>query len=448
VKLVYDRGTLILLDIPEGFKPPPYFKYDPRSKCYRTLAVNYKKAVKDLPSVEDHVIKKLECKWTDLEISLREYQRAAFEAWLRAGGRGVIVLPTGAGKTRIALAAIAKLKRPTLVVAPTLELVDQWISRVNDLLGIDAAEYTGESKEIGCVTVSTYSSAYLNAEHLGNKFHLLIFDEVHHLPSEAYRQIAELSAAPYRLGLTATPEREDKLHELLPRLVGHVVYQLSIDELKGSYLADYDTVRIYVELDKDEAKRYSSLVKRYREYLTKRGLSLRQLEDFEQLVMRSSYDPEAREALLAWMEARKLAFNAEAKLEKLRELLTRHRRDRTIIFTDNNELVRRISTLFLIPEISYKTPKEERRRIMTMFREGVINAIVTSHVLEEGVDVPEANVAVIISGTGSRREFVQRLGRVLRPKDGKRAVLYEIVTKGTGEVYVSKRRKRRGFMRS
>jgi len=448
VKLVYDRGTLILLEVPEGFKPPPYFKYDPRSKCYRTLAVNYRRAVKDLPGVEDYVIKKLECRWTDVEISLRDYQRAALEAWLRAGGRGVIVLPTGAGKTRIALAAITRLKKAALIIAPTLELVDQWISRVNDLLGIDAAEYTGESKEIGCVTVSTYSSAYLNAEYLGNKFHLLIFDEVHHLPSEAYRQIAELSAAPYRLGLTATPEREDRLHELLPRLVGHIVYRLSVDDLKGSYLADYDTVRIYVELGEEEAKRYRSLVRRYREYLAKRGLSLRQLEDFEQLVMRSGYDPEAREALLAWMEARRLAFNAEAKLERLSELLARHRRDRIIIFTDSNELVRRISTLFLIPEITYKTPKEERKKIMAMFREGTINAIVTSHVLEEGVDVPEANVAVIISGTGSRREFVQRLGRVLRPKNGKKAVLYEIVTKGTGEVYVSKRRKRGSFKRS
>ncbi|HDJ97351.1 MAG TPA: DEAD/DEAH box helicase, partial [Thermofilum sp.] len=286
------------------------------------------------------------------------------------------------------------------------------------------------------------------AEYLGNKFHLLIFDEVHHLPSEAYRQIAELSAAPYRLGLTATPEREDRLHELLPELVGHIVYRLSVDDLKGSYLADYDTVRIYVKLGEEEAKRYRSLVRRYREYLAKRGLSLRQLEDFEQLVMRSGYDPEAREALLAWMEARRLAFNAEAKLERLRELLARHRRDRIIIFTDSNELVRRISTLFLIPEITYKTPKEERKKIMAMFREGTINAIVTSHVLEEGVDVPEANVAVIISGTGSRREFVQRLGRVLRPKNGKRAVLYEIVTKGTGEVYVSRRRKGGSFRRS
>lgn len=442
MKLVYDRGTLILLEAPGGFRPPPYFKYDPRSKCYRTLAANYRRAVRDLPGVEDHVIRGRECRWTDIELPLRDYQRAALEAWLGAGKLGVIVLPTGAGKTRIALAAVSRLRKPTLIVAPTLELVDQWVSRVSDLLGIDAAEYTGESKEIGCVTVSTYSSAYLNAEYLGDKFHLLVFDEVHHLPSEAYRQIAELSAAPYRLGLTATPEREDRLHELLPGLVGRVVYRLSVDDLRGGYLADYDIVRIYVRLGEEEARRYRGLVRRYREYLARRGLSLRRLEDFERLVMRSGYDPEAREALLAWMEARRLAFNAEAKLEKLRELLSRHRRDRVIIFTDSNELARRISTLFLIPEITYKTPKGERRRIMDMFREGALNAIVTSHVLEEGVDVPEANVAVIISGTGSRREFVQRLGRVLRPKDGKKAVLYEIVTRGTGEVFVSKRRKR------
>ena len=97
---------------------------------------------------------------------------------------------------------------------------------------------------------------------------------------------------------------------------------------------------------------------------------------------------------------------------------------------------------FLIPEITYKTSDEERLLIMEKFRKGEINAVVTSKVLEEGVDVPEANVAIVLSGTGSRREFIQRLGRILRPKKGKRAVLYEIVTAGTAETRVSRKRRK------
>jgi len=441
MKLVYDRGTILLLDTPVPFNPPPYFKYDPRVKAYRALAKDYSRAVEDLPEAEDYVLKECECLRIDVEVPLRPYQLEALEAWINAGYRGVIALPTGAGKTRIALAAIAELQCPTLIAVPTLELVDQWIMRVKRLLKINATPFTGESKVISCVTVSTYSSAYLNAEVLGNKFRLLVFDEVHHLPSSAYRQIAELNAAPYRMGLTATPERADELHTLLPELVGPVVYRLTAADLKGRYVADFDVVRITVELSEEERARYDALVRKYKSYLSKAGISLRSIKDFEKLVMKSGLDPEAREALLAWMEARKVAFNARAKLMKLKEILAEHRGEKVIIFTENNELVREISKRFLIPEITYKTPRGERRTIMEMFRRGEVKAIVTSHVLEEGVDVPDASVAVVISGTGSKREFIQRLGRVLRPREGKRAVLYELVTKGTAETYVSYRRR-------
>jgi DNA repair helicase RAD25 len=117
------------------------------------------------------------------------------------------------------------------------------------------------------------------------------------------------------------------------------------------------------------------------------------------------------------------------------------RGEKILVFTDSNELVRRISLRFLVPEITHKTSKEERRAVLEMFRRGEVKVIATSHVLDEGVDVPDASVAVVISGTGSPREFIQRLGRLLRPREGKRAVLYELVTRGTREVYVSRRRR-------
>lgn len=441
MELVYDRGTVLLVGAPPSFKPPPYFKHDPRVGAYRALAKDYWRALSDLPRVVDRVLSEPECTWSSVSLPLRPYQEEALDAWLASGMRGVIVLPTGAGKTMLALAAIAELRCPTLVVVPTLELVDQWSREVRRMLRVDAAEFTGESKEVGCVTVATYSSAYLNAEQLGNRFRLLVFDEAHHLPSEAYRQIAELSAAPWRMGLTATPERPDGLHQLLPELVGPIVYRASPSELSGRYLADFEVVRVHVEMPESERKAYEELVKKYERILSRLGVRVRTREDFERLVMLSSKSLEAREALLSLLEARKLAFNAGAKLEKLAEILEKHRGDKIIVFTDSNELVRRISLRFLIPEITHKTGKEERRAVLEMFRKGEVKAIVTSHVLEEGVDVPDASVAVVISGTGSPREFIQRLGRLLRPKEGKKAVLYELVTRGTREVYVSRRRR-------
>ncbi len=441
--LCYDRGTLLLRGVKPGAKIPEFFKFDPRVKAYRALAYKYWEAVKRLEGVEDKVLQPVQCRWSlKRELSLRPYQREALESWLSAGMRGVVVLPTGAGKTRVALAAMWELKAPTLIVVPTLELMDQWERAVSRFFQVPIGRFGGGSKEVRCVTVATYDSAYINAEVLGNKFLLVVFDEVHHLPSPGYRQIAELNAAPFRLGLTATPEREDEGHLLLPELVGPIVYRKKVGELKGRYLADFDVVVVRVKLSEEERERYLKLVKEYKSYLEERGIRLRSPRDFEKLVKMTGLDRRAREALLAWREARRIAFNARAKLEKLREILEKHRGDRVLIFTENTEMVREISRRLLIPEITYKTPERERREVLKAFREGRVSAVVTSRVLEEGVDVPEANVAVVISGTGSRREFVQRLGRILRPRPGKRAVLYELVTSGTKEVGVARRRKR------
>ena len=445
VELSYDRGTIVLR--PPSVPVPPFFKFDHRVDAFRALAVHYPEALRYLRGrgyeVVDRVLDPVRGSLTVVgKLRLRDYQEEALRAWLRAGSRGVVVLPTGAGKTLVALAAMAELKCPTLIVVPTLELMDQWESRVRRLFKTSVGRYGGGRKELGFVTIATYDSAYISAEALGNRFLLLVFDEVHHLPSSGYRQIAELSAAPYRMGLTATPEREDGLHRDLPQLVGGVVYRREVRDLSGSYLADFDVVTVRVSLSEEERERYRRLVERYRSYLRRRGIRMRSLRDFEELVMRSGLDREAREALLAWREARRVAFNAAEKMRVLREILARHRGDKVIIFTDNTEVVRRISRELLIPEITYKTSEEERRAVLGGFRSGKFRAIVTSRVLEEGVDVPDANVAVILSGTASRREFIQRLGRILRPKEG-RAVLYELVTSGTKEVRVSRKRKGR-----
>jgi superfamily II DNA or RNA helicase len=157
--------------------------------------------------------------------------------------------------------------------------------------------------------------------------------------------------------------------------------------------------------------------------------------------MLSSRSAEGRRAMAGYRRQRELAVAASAKLDYLEHLLYVHRQDRAIIFTQDNRTAYAVARRFLIPAITHQTKVRERSEILSNLSSGVYGAVVTSKVLNEGVDVPEANVAVVISGSGSVREHVQRLGRILRKKDGKQAVLYELVTSGTGETFTSDRRR-------
>ncbi|MFB6362067.1 MAG: DEAD/DEAH box helicase, partial [Halobacteriales archaeon] len=258
--------------------------------------------------------------------------------------------------------------------------------------------------------------------------------------AEGYQQIAELFAAPFRMGLTATYEREDDKHEELPRLLGGKVYEIDTDELTGEYLSEYTVERISVDLTPDEQERYDEKVETFRNYLISSNIQMRGPSDYQKVVMRSGNDPKAWEAVRARNEARKIAYSSQAKLDELGNLLETHRDDRLIIFTRYNDLVHAIADRYFVPPITHKTGKDERRQILSRFKEDVYSAIVSSQVLDEGVDVPDANVGVILSGTGSNREYRQRLGRILRPSE-RTAKLYELVSRGTGEVQTSYRRK-------
>jgi superfamily II DNA or RNA helicase len=143
----------------------------------------------------------------------------------------------------------------------------------------------------------------------------------------------------------------------------------------------------------------------------------------------------------AYRRQRELAFTAAAKMELLELLLHEHRQDRAILFTQDNATAYAVARRFLVPVITHQTKVKERSEILQGLSEGTYGAVVTSKVLNEGVDVPDANVAIVVSGSGSVREHVQRLGRVLRKKEGKTAVLYELVTEGTAEAYTSERRR-------
>jgi superfamily II DNA or RNA helicase len=292
------------------------------------------------------------------------------------------------------------------------------------------------------LTVSTYDSAYIRAEQLGNKFLLIVFDEVHHLPAPSYMQIAEMYIAPYRLGLTATYEREDGAHDELPRLVGGRVYQLGVDDLSGPHLSPYVHEKVFVDLLPEEREAYEKEYAVFTDYLVRKGIRMRSQMDFQRFIIRTGRDREARRALLARNRAVDIALNSQSKIDTLAKLLKTYGEEKTLIFTRHNSLVYRISSRFLIPAITHRTPKEERRSILNEFRHGEYRVIVTSQVLDEGIDVPDASVGFIISGTGSSREYIQRLGRILRKRKGKEAKLLELVARDTLETRVSQRRHR------
>ncbi|BBG24167.1 DEAD/DEAH box helicase [Sulfuracidifex tepidarius] len=438
--LRYSKGLLI------SDTYAPNLKWNERGKIYIGYGKDYFDVMRYFNDseieVKDTVLDLLPFPQVKEIDNLRDYQRDAVEKWY-ASKRGVVVLPTGAGKTLIGLKAIEKCRVASIVVVPTVDLLYQWAKSVEEKMGVKPGIVGNGENQVRGITVITYDSLYTKAEELGNKFGLMVFDEVHHLPSEGYSQAAMLFASPYRLGLTATPEREDGRHRLLPSLVGPVVFRLTVDKLKGKYVSDFEVKRIYVELKEDEEERYAELRGKMSLYLKRKKLRLSSLKEFKRLVFLASREKEGREALLAWQEALRIAVNSRSKIDKLREILGQTEDgDKVIVFTRDTFMAYDISKEFLIPAVTYKTPKEEREEILRKFKDGEYKVIVTSSVLDEGVDVPDANVAVLMAGYGTRRQFLQRLGRVLRKKEGKNAVLIELVTKNTSDHGLSSRRRK------
>jgi superfamily II DNA or RNA helicase len=384
-----------------------------------------------------------------VEVSLqpRPYQTEAVEAWRASSNRGVIVLPTGAGKTLVALMALASVGTTALICVPTLDLLGQW--RASLLANTNHSEdevgvWGGGDKQLRPVTVVTYDSAAIHGRTLQG-FGLLVFDEVHHLPADTYRTIAEGSIATARLGLSATPDRSDLRHGDLDALVGPVVYERLPSHLREArHIADYRTERISVALTDDERTKYERAAAVYRAFLRKHRISMRSGSDYERnLIFRSGNDPAAREALLSHQSARRIALSASGKLDVIANLLSRHRDDRVLIFSEYNALVDTLGSRFCLPTVTHKTPPAERKAILDGFRSGRFTKLATGRVLNEGVDLPDANVAIILSGSATKREFIQRLGRVLRPKQTQ-AVLYEVVTDETTEERISERRRTKG----
>ncbi|MBF0624823.1 MAG: DEAD/DEAH box helicase family protein [Magnetococcales bacterium] len=372
----------------------------------------------------------------------RPHQQQALQAWFDANRRGVVVLPTGSGKSLVARLAIRNVGRDTLILVPTIDLMHQWYEQLRQAFRIPIGLMGGGEYRLESITVSTYDSALIHLERVGNLFGFLVCDECHHLPAPSTRLVAVMAIAPFRLGLTATPERTDGQEADLYALLGPLVHRCEIADLEGQYLAPYQLEQVPVVLDPDERQAYDAAYAHYRGFARDNGISFAKPEGWTRFIMVCARSREGRAAFDAYRMQKRLARASRAKLRMVWHLLRRHREEQSILFTDDNATAYSIGETFFLPVITHKTKVSERKEILDRFRAGRFPAVVTSRVLNEGVDVPEVAVGIIVSGSGSVREHVQRLGRILRPRQGKQAVLYELVSEDTAETFTSERRRR------
>jgi superfamily II DNA or RNA helicase len=444
LKLKFESGTLILEGADEKTAVPQAFVWDTRTKHFRAPAFLYREIIKQFirtktayeDEAKQYAVFDFKPKF---HVEPRFYQTESIVNWKQNERCGVVVLPTGAGKTHVAQMAIEICGRQTLVVVPTIDLMNQWYDILLSTFNAEIGLVGGGFYEIGAITVTTYASAFRHQERLGNQFGLVIFDECHHLPSEGYKYAAEFAIAPFRLGLSATPDRADGGENELEKLIGKFVYRLEAQELAGEYLADYTVERVEVDLSERERIAYQNERAIYTDFKRKMNLPYGQ-EGWRMFIMQSARSEDGRRAMKAYRNQKKIALGTESKIGVLQDLLIRHRKDKVLIFTAENEMVYRISNDYLIPAITHETNIKERRFWLEAFNKGDVLALATSKVLNEGVNIPDASVAIILSGSGSSREHIQRLGRILRKKGDKQAILYEVVARNTTEEYSSQRR--------
>lgn len=380
----------------------------------------------------------------------RPYQREALERWRTAGRRGSVVLPTGSGKTLVALLAIDELRAGACIVAPTRALVTQWFTQLADAFGGErVGAWYGDEKELRALTVTTYHSAFALLERFGDRFPLLVLDEVHHLAdtssgeARAWHDHLRIAPSPFRLGLTATyPDAGDAE---LRRLVGPVVYRRLIGEMTDAELARFAIVRRYVRLTPEEEGRYAALTDIYEGHMTAGGYRERgetPADAWRLFAARARATPAARRALRAFHERERLVRLAEGKLRETERIIRAHPAEQTLIFCGGTDAAEVVSRALAIPMISASTPASERHALLAAMAEGTIRAVASVRVLDEGWDVPTAKLGIVLgdSTRGGGRQHAQRLGRLLRRQGDAVASLYEVVAAGTYEFLSAQKR--------
>ena len=344
-------------------------------------------------------------------LEIREYQKKSAAALIGdkgpGTGFGTIVLPCGAGKTVVGMTIMDLLKTSTLIITTNISAVHQWIGELLDKTNLTAdqiAEYSGESKEIKQVTVATYQVLTWRPTKEGpyphfSIFHqrpwgLIIYDEVHMLPAPVFRVVAELQAV-RRVGLTATLVREDGCEGYVFSLVGPKRYDVPWKELeRDNWIASAECIEVRIDLPAFKEIEY---------------------------------------AVASVREKHKLASQNEDKNEIVKEIVELYPQDKILVIGQYLEQLDKIAKLLNCPIITGKTPNSERDKIYEDFKKGVIRVLVVSKVANFAIDLPDASLAIQVSGTfGSRQEEAQRLGRILRPKERK-ARFFTLITRNTVE---------------
>ncbi len=345
------------------------------------------------------------------EFALRQYQTDAVRAFYAdgalSGGSGVVVLPCGAGKTIVGIGTMTAVGRSTLILTPNTVAVRQWISEILDKTDLSAdqiGEYTGERKDIRPVTVTTYQMlTYRPSEDsdfphfslmTAHDWGLIIYDEVHLLPAPIFRVTAEIQAR-RRLGLTATLVREDGRESDVFGLIGPKKFDVPWRELeKQGWIATAECHEIRLSLNEADRMAY---------------------------------------ALTDDREKYRVAAENPRKVEIVRALIERHANDQVLIIGQYLDQLKQLAALLDAPLLTGRTPNAQRQKLYDDFRSGAIKRLVVSKVANFAIDLPDANVAIQVSGTfGSRQEEAKRLGRLLRPKsDGSIAYFYTVVTRDT-----------------
>jgi superfamily II DNA or RNA helicase len=447
VLLEFDRGTVILSDCstPEVANLPGVL-WDSRVRTYRAPGHRYR----DIRNALERSGRSFHDQVRSVDdpppghwkaVDLRPYQAAALSSWELSGARGLIILPTGAGKTLLAVAAMARRGCRVLCLAPTRVLLEQWRSVLERYYAGPIGQYGDGKRVLEAVTVATFASAFHHMEFLGNRFDLLVVDEAHHFGTGTSDETLELCTASARIGLTGTPPTTHLQRTRLEELIGPEVYRQSVSDLTGEYLAPLRVVTLVLDLTCDERREYAREVAAYQPVVRQffRYAPRASWRDFQSAAIRTD---EGRRALAAWRRSRKLVAFTETKQEALARLLVEHRVSRLLVFTGDNDTAYRVAREHCIMPITCDIARAERREALERFRSGDLGVLVSAQVLNEGIDVPEAGIAVLVSGRLGTREYVQRVGRVLRPAPGKEALVYELVTRDTHEIRDAVRKRR------
>jgi superfamily II DNA or RNA helicase len=439
----YDRGTLLVsgLSLAMADSIRDLVKWDKRIDAWRAPAHLYVPLLTRIRSLGanhiDHVRQSQVPERAWEPVALRPYQEAALLAWKAAGGRGLVGLPTGAGKTRVALAAAQRSKRSTLCLVPTRVLLHQWLATIREIYPGELGVLGDGQHIIRPITVATFESAFRKGWSFANRFDLLIVDEVHHFGDGERDEALEVCPAPFRLGLSASMDNSRK--DRLKQLIGWTVFEQRPSDLVGSALSEFEVCCLHLPLTYNEKLVYQRDYNVFRQFFDafKASQPKGSWKDFVRVAGKSR---SGRAAIVAHRRAKRTLSLTEGKLSMLCQLLNRHNQQRKLIFTADSVTALAIARKLFIAPITGEIGKRERDTLLAALRAGTIKTIVSCKVLNEGFDIPEAEVAIIVGGSGSGREHIQRIGRVLRPVKGKKAQIYELIAADTPEVKQSRRR--------